>query len=234
MALRCLIIEDEPLAAEVLSDYIRQVPFLELLGHCHDAMAASGFLRKQSVDVLFLDLHLPGMKGFDFLKTLSARPQVIITTAFHQYALDGYDFDVVDYLMKPVEFARFLTAVNKLSDGSVAGNPAPARKPETHPFIFIYSDKKQVKVMLEEILYVESERDYLKIVQKDRTLIARQTMQEFEKLMPADHFLRVHRSYLVRREAINAFDSAHIEIGGKSIPIGRQYRDHVMQLLKQA
>src|SRR5215831_10999610 len=117
--LKCLIVEDEPLAAEVLTDYISQIPFLTAAGHCTDAMKALDFLRKESIDVMFLDLHLPGLKGFEFLNTLTDRPQVIITTAYHQYALDGYEYNVVDYLVKPIEFSRFLSAVNKLATKSV-------------------------------------------------------------------------------------------------------------------
>ena len=233
MTLKCLIVEDEPLAAEVLSDYISQVPFLVTSAHCTDAMKALDILKRQPVDVMFLDLHLPGVKGFEFLKTLSNRPQVIITTAYHQYALDGYEWDVVDYLVKPIEFSRFLSAVNKLAWTHAPEIKSEEEKPSgLRPHVFVYSDKKQIKIYLDEILIVESDKDYLKIVLKEKFLVIRQTMQEFEKHLPSKLFLRVHRSFLVSRDAISAFDSSHVELAGTSIPIGRQYREDVLKLLK--
>lgn len=232
MPLTCLIVEDEPLAAEVLTDYISQVPFLELVSHCTDALRALDVLRRQRVDVIFLDLNLPGLGGFDLIKTLPFKPQVIITTAYHQHAIDGYEWDVVDYLLKPIEFSRFLSSVNRLTDPASPAKRAGVPVQQYHPYIFVYSDKKQIKVPLDEVVYVESERDYLRIVLRDKTIITRQTMQEFEKMMPPNYILRIHRSFLVRKEAIMAFDSSHIEVAGKAIPIGRQYRDVVLAELK--
>src|SRR5215471_6561122 len=133
---KCLIVEDEPLAAEVLTDYISQVPFLTANGHCTDALKALDFLRKESIDVMFLDLHLPGLKGFEFLKTLNPRPQVIITTAYHQYALGSYEYNVVDYLVKPIEFSRFLSAVNKLLTKNV--RQENVLQEESRPYLFVY------------------------------------------------------------------------------------------------
>ena len=233
MPLICLIVEDEPLAAEVLSDYISQVPFLRLAGHCTDALKAMEFFRKNAVDVMFLDLHLPGIKGFDFLKTLASRPQVIVTTAYHQYALDGYEWNVVDYLVKPIEFSRFLAAVNKLKESAVSdvGNSKSGSAP-ARPFIFVHADKKEVKILLEEIMYIESERDYLRIVVPEKPIITRQTMNEFEKQMPPGQFIRVHRSFLVRRHAITAFNTTQIEVPGRIIPIGRQFREAVLSDLR--
>ena len=228
--LKCLIVEDEPLAAEVLTDYISQVPFLATAGHCTDALKALDFLRNQMVDVMFLDLHLPGVKGFEFLKTLTNRPQVIITTAYHQYALDGYEHDVVDYLVKPIEFSRFLSAVNKLS--TKKEEEKNLNRESLRPYLFVYADKKQVKIFPDEIIYVESEKDYLKIVLKEKSIVIRQTMREFEKQLLSNSFIRIHRSFLVNSNAITAYDSMHVEAGGKPIPIGRQYRDDVLNKLK--
>ena len=229
--LKCLIVEDEPLAAEVLTDYISQVPFLATAGHCTDAMQALDFLRNQPVDVLFLDLHLPGVRGFEFLKTITNRPQVIITTAYHQYALDGYEYDVVDYLVKPIEFIRFLSAVNKLSTKSV--REKNGLQPESlRPYLFVYTDKKQVKIFPDEIIYIESENDYLKIVSKEKSIVIRQTMRAFERQLLSNSFIRVHRSFLVNINAITAYDSMKLEAGGKSIPIGRLYREDVLNKLK--
>ena len=231
--LHCLIVEDEPLAAEVLTDYIGQVPFLTLTAHCTDAIKAMDLLKKHHIDVLFLDLHLPALKGFELLKTLTHRPQVIITTAYHEYALQGYEWNVVDYLVKPIEFSRFLAAVNKLSLEKKDLNDAePKISSPGRSSLFVYADKKQVKIFLDEILFVESEKDYLKIVLKEKPVIIRQTLQEFEKLLPSKSFLRIHRSFIVNIDAVKAFDAAHVEISGKSLPIGRQFKDLVVKKLK--
>ena len=160
------------------------------------------------------------------------RPQVIITTAYHQYALEGYEWNVADYLVKPVEFSRFLTAVNKLAVNTTSeAKPVSSKDPLLRPFLFVYTDKKQVKIFPDEILYVESERDYLRIVLKSKTVIIRQTLQDFEKLLPS-YFIRTHRSFIVNSQAIDAYDAVHIEVAGKSIPIGRQFKDDVLRKLQ--
>lgn len=229
--LQCLIVEDEPLAAEVMTDYISQVSFLSLSASCTNAMEALEVLRSRSVDVIFLDLHLPGIKGFELLKTLPHRPQVIITTAYHEYALQGYEWQVVDYLVKPIEFSRFLAAVNKLSMTDDV-KKAMASDGASRPYLFFNADKKQVKVWLEEILFIESQKDYLKIVSKNKTIITRQTMQELEQTLPSE-FQRVHRSYIVSIKAVDAFDASQLEIAGQKIPIGRLYREQVFMKLKK-
>lgn len=232
MVLQCLIIEDEPLAAELLSDYIGQIPFLAVASQCTDALKGMDVLKSQPIDVIFLDLHLPGIKGFDFLKTLQRRPQVIITTAYQQYALQGYEFHVTDYLVKPIEFSRFLAAVNKLQVSTANALPAEAEV-SSRPYIFVYADKRKVKIFTADILFAESERDYLKIVTKEKTIVVRQTMQEFEKQLSTGNFMRVHRSFLVNLDLVEAFDSGQLEVAGKTIPVGRQYRNEVMKKLDQ-
>jgi DNA-binding LytR/AlgR family response regulator len=229
--LQCLIVEDEPLAAEVITDYVMQIPFLSLAGTCTNALQALEMLRKKKIDVIFLDLHLPGIKGFELLKTLTHRPQVIITTAYHEYALQSYDWQVIDYLVKPVEFSRFVSAVNKLKATREVAVTAPAPAPPR--FILLYADKKSVRVAAEQILYVESEKDYMKVVTDEKTIVVRQTLQELEEMLPPDLFVRVHRSFLVAKNRVTAFSALLLEIGGKTIPIGRQYRDQVLAILKQ-
>lgn len=231
--LQCLIVEDEPLAAEVLMDYIRQVPFLNFLEWCSDAVKAMDILRQKPVDVIFLDLHLPGIKGFELLKTLTHKPQIIITTAYHEYALQGYEWQVVDYLVKPIEFSRFLQAANKLSSPTIQ-NHATENVVSKHPgYLFVSSDKKQVKVLLSEILYIESQKDYLKIVTKSKTIVVRQPMHEMEKLLPAADFIRIHRSYIVARAAIESWDASEVEVRGQMLPIGRNYREEVLKLFRE-
>lgn len=231
--LHCLIVEDEPLAAEVLTDYVRQVPFLNFLSWCSDAVKAMQVLREQHVDVIFLDLHLPAIKGFELLKTLSHKPQIIITTAYHEYALQGYEWQVTDYLVKPIEFSRFLQATNKLITPVALQQPSFASSVKPSGYIFVTADKKQVKILFAELLFIESQKDYLKIVMKNKTLVTRQTMHEMEQLLPAGQFIRIHRSYLVSKDAIEKWDAAEIEISGQSVPIGRNYREEVLKLLRE-
>ena len=154
---RCIIVEDEPLAVRVLVDYISQVPFLELQGSFKDALLATEYLRDNTTDLIFLDIHLPKLKGMAFLKTLVNAPDVIVTTAYHQYALEGYEMNVKDYLLKPIEFERFLVAVNKVRNAQVEKN-------EERDYIFLTIQKKKVKILFSEIVYIESQREYIKIV----------------------------------------------------------------------
>lgn len=230
--LHCLIVEDEPLAAEVLTDYVRQVPFLHFLEWCSDAVQAMQVLREQRVDVIFLDLHLPAIKGFELLKTLTHKPQIIITTAYHEYALQGYEWQVTDYLVKPVEFSRFLQAANKLVAPVEPQQPLSGSLVKTAGHIFVTVDKKHVKILFAEILFIESQKDYLKLVMKNKTLVIRQTMYEMEQLLPAGQFIRIHRSYLISKDAVEKWDAAEVEISGQALPIGRNYRGQVLKLMR--
>lgn len=222
--LRCLIVEDEPLAAEVLSDYIRDAPGLTLAGHCTDALYAMAFLQKQPVEVLFLDLHLPKLKGFDFLRALPNPPQVIITTAHHEYALEGYELNVVDYLLKPIEFGRFLKAVQKLAPPTAVEQPSPT---PTASFFF-NEGKKRIKVDAADILYVESLKEYVRIVLPHRSVVTKMQIGALEALLGDEAFMRIHRSFLVARRKVEAYSANEVEIGGKQLPIGRSYQEQVL------
>ncbi|SEN32167.1 two component transcriptional regulator, LytTR family [Chitinophaga rupis] len=229
----CLIVEDEPLAAEVLSDYIQQVPFLQLQGICSDAIYAMEILQKEKVDVVFLDIHLPKLKGMQFIKALKEPPQIIITTAYQEYALQGYELNVVDYLLKPIEFSRFLMAVNKVQKpAAVSPATAAAATPErTH--LFFNVSKKMVKVYLDEILYIESMKEYIRIVTRDKTILTKFQLGQIEELLAKNNFLRVHRSFIVAKNKIDAFTATDVEINGAPIPIGRSYKELVMRVLEQ-
>lgn len=224
--LKCLVIEDEPLATEGLEEFIRQVPMLEFAGACGDALAALDFLKNNRVDVLFLDIHLPKLKGLDFLKTLQQPPQVILTTAYHQYALKGYELNVVDYLLKPFGFPRFLAAVNKLKTSEkVVPNESPVTNPQSPVFHFFNENKRQVKVFNDEILYVESLKEYVKIVQTDgKSTVTRFQLGELEAHLHDPNLLRIHRSYLVAKDKITAFSATEVEVGKAVLPIGRSYQ----------
>lgn len=222
--IKCIIIEDEPLAAKVLKDYISQVPFLNLLGVFKDAISANEFISDNQIDLMFLDIHLPKLKGMAFLKTLKKPPAVIITTAYHQYAIEGFDLNVTDYLLKPYEFERFLTAVNKVK-------AAQKRQPgDEKDFIFLTIQKKKVKILFSELLYIESQREYIKIVTLKRTYLAKLSTHEIEKMLPSNLFKRIHRSFIVSLNKIDTYTSEKVEINGVSIPIGRDYRGVIEKL----
>lgn len=226
----CIIVEDEPLAVEILEDYIREIPFLRLKKVCNDALAAMEVLKGGDIHLMFLDLHLPKLKGLDFLKTLQHPPAVIITTAYHEYALTSYEYNVLDYLLKPIEFSRFLTAVNKLKP---VEKPAPVKEVDTdRQHLFFNVNKKMVKVYLDEILYIESVREYVRINTTTATLVTKMPISQLEDLIPKSQFLRIHRSFIVALDKIDAFSASWVEIKEFELPIGRSYKELVATRLR--
>src|SRR5689334_14290397 len=224
----CIIIEDEPLAVKVLSDYISQVHFLELQATFKDAILATDWLRHNNTNLIFLDIHLPKLKGMAFLKTLQHPPAVIITTAYHQYAVEGFDLNVTDYLLKPFEFERFLVAVNKLKT-THPQKPQP-KEPETKDFIFLNIQKKKVKILFSEIVYVESQREYIRIVTTKKEYLTKMSTHEIESILPAHLFKRIHRSFIISISKIDSYTADMVDVSGVSIPIGRGYRDIIENL----
>ena len=227
--IKCIIVEDEPLATKILSDYIAQVPFLELQATFKDAILATDFLRNNTTDLIFLDIHLPKLKGMAFLKTLVSPPAVIITTAYHQYAVEGFNLNVTDYLLKPFEFERFLVAVTKVKTLQTE-KWKPGEHEEKKDFIFLNVQKKKVKILFSEILYIESQREYIKIVTTKREYISKMSTHEIESLLPAHLFKRIHRSFIVSVSKIESYTAEMVEMNGISIPIGRGYRDVIENL----
>jgi len=223
----CLIVEDEPLAAEILADYIAQIPFLVCKGVCRDAIFALQFLQKEKVDVLFLDIHLPKIKGLDFLRTLAKPPQVIVTTAHRDYAIDGYELNVADYLLKPISFNRFLSAVNKINtktpDGFLSKQPI---------HLLVNINKKRIKILLQDILFIESRREYIHVVTNESSFVTKLTISEAESQLENTKLLRVHRSFIAAMDKVTAFNAAAVEINNHKIPIGRSYRTAVQNALK--
>ena len=221
--IKCMIVEDEPLAVKVLTDYISQVPFLVLQGTFKDAILATDYLRHNHTDLIFLDIHLPKLKGMAFLKTLTHPPAVIITTAYHQYAVEGFNLNVTDYLLKPFDFERFLIAVTK-----VKTSQTEKQKPESleiKDFIFLNVQKKKVKILFSEIVYIESQLEYIRIVTVSKEYISKMSTHEMEDLLPANLFKRIHRSYIISISRIESYTAEMVEVNGVSIPIGRGYRD---------
>jgi DNA-binding LytR/AlgR family response regulator len=228
----CIIIEDEPLATEVLQDYIRQVPFLKLTCSCSDAFYAMEALQKFDIDLMFLDMHLPRMKGLDLIKVLKKPPKIIITSAYQEYALQGYEFNVIDYLLKPIEFSRFLMAVNKMEQSKEIILPARSSPiPAERVYLFFDVSKKKVKVYLDEILYIESMKEYIRVNTKNKSVLTKFKLCQVEELLSENNFLRIHRSFIVAKDKIEAFSATEVEVGGKQLPIGRSYKELVMGVL---
>jgi DNA-binding LytR/AlgR family response regulator len=223
----CIIVEDEPLAAEVIKDYILQVPFLELKGICTDALYAMDLLQKEKIDLVFLDIHLPKLKGLDFVKALKKPPQIIITSAYQEYALQGYELNVVDYLLKPIEFSRFVMAVNKVKERGPA-EALPLAAVTERAALFFNVSKKRVKVYIDEILFIESLKEYIRITTKDKSILTKFQLGQIEEMLAKNGFLRIHRSFLVAKNKIDAFSATDVEISGKQIPIGRSYKEVVI------
>jgi DNA-binding LytR/AlgR family response regulator len=230
----CIIVEDEPLAAEVLADYIKQVPFLQLKKICSDAIYAVEELQNHKIDLIFLDIHLPKLKGIEFLESLKHPPLVIITSAYKDYALEAFDLNVIDYLLKPIRFNRFLKAVNKLTDHRIITGPSELQISESERlYLFFNVGKKKIKINLDEILYIESLRDYIRITAKDKTIHTKFQLSEIEDLLENNNFLRVHRSFIVAKDKITAFTATDVEINNKQIPIGRSYKELVINMLER-
>jgi two-component system, LytTR family, response regulator len=235
--IRCLIIDDEPLAREIIRRYIGDVPMLQLGGECSNAVQAMAFLQRQPVDLVFLDIRMPQLTGTDFLRILKNPPKTILTTAYSDYALEGYELDVVDYLVKPVRFDRFLKAVNKAFP--VNGSPQDINKPamenveekRNDSFVYFRADRKMVKVMLNDILYIESMKDYVKVFTLQGVIITKQSITSVEAMLPAKLFVRSHRSFIVAVDRIKSFTNELIEIDKAEIPIGKLYRNGVMKIL---
>lgn len=219
--IKCIIVEDEPLAVKVLTDYISQVPFLELAGSFKDALRAAEYLRNNQPDLIFLDIHLPKVKGMAFLKTLAQPPAVIVTTAYHQYAVEGFELNVTDYLLKPFAFDRFLQAVNKVR------GPAEYAK----EYLFVNVQHKKVKIWFSDVLYIESQREYIKVVTTKTSYVTKIGTQEIEILLPAKRFRRVHRSFIVAVDKIESYAAGFLEMAGTSVPVGRAYKEQVEKWL---
>jgi len=226
---RCIIVEDEPLAVKVLTDYIGQVPFLELQATFKDAILATEWLRNNSTDLIFLDIHLPKLKGMAFLKTLINPPSVIITTAYHQYAVEGFELNVRDYLLKPIEFERFLVAVNKVKTKANSPQHLITNNEEKN-HLFLNIQKKKVKILFSEIVYIESQREYIKIVTTKKEYFSKMSTNEIENILPHHLFKRIHRSFIISINKIESYTAEEVEVSGVVIPVGRGYRDIIDKL----
>jgi two-component system, LytTR family, response regulator len=232
--LTCLIVEDEPLARNLLTEYVSKVSDLRLVEACSSPLVALEILRKQHIDILFLDIQMPELTGISFLKVLKNKPLVILTTAYSQYALEGYEHDVVDYLLKPITFERFLRAVDKVNQRVHSPSrtvPETLQKP-ADDFVFVKDGTKLVKIQLSDILYVEGLKDYVAIHTKSQKVVTLQRMKSLEDQLPADRFIRIHHSFIVAVHAIDAVHKGEVKIGTAMLPVSESYRKSFREFIE--
>ncbi|HPD95293.1 MAG: response regulator transcription factor [Bacteroidales bacterium] len=230
MKLNCIIIDDEPLAISVLQGYLERIPGIEVVETFNSAVPVFEYLQEHPIDFMFLDIEMPNLTGIEFVKCLQNPPLVVIISANRDYAIEGYELSVVDYVLKPLTFERLVKAVNKIFEASNLKNLKSMLAAETD-YIFLRENKKNVRVKIDEILYIESIKDYVKVVTTSKTVVTKQSLSNFEELLNPNEFVRVHRSFIVAKKHIDAFSLASVEVGEVEIPIGRLYKENAVRRL---
>lgn len=233
MKMRCLLVDDEPPALKILESYVGSMDSLEIAGICHNAFEAMNILQHKQIDVMFLDINMPRLLGTEFFRSLRNPPKVIFTTAHRDYALEGYELDAVDFLLKPISLERFFKAVSKLTRNEDLQKHSEKEvfAPNANSFLYFRSERKMNKVMLNEIIYVESLKDYVRIFRSTgKPLLVKQSMSSLEEMLPDNQFVRIHRCYIIAIDKVTAFTNQDVEIGGIEIPIGRLYSHHIARL----
>jgi len=234
MAIRCFVIDDEPLATDLMADYIGRLPDLELVGVSNSPTQGLQHLQQTQVDVIFLDIQMPRLTGFDLLRPLGYRPKVIFTTAFREYALESYEFDVLDFLVKPISFERFLQSVGKIyrfSQNSLTAQEVITTPKTDKQYQYFKVDKEMVKLFLDDILWIESLKDYVRVHTKSGPLVSYLRIGYLEEKLPPDRFIRIHKSFIISLDHIHAISSNYIRIGNEEIPIGRIYKNKLDNLI---
>lgn len=241
--IKTLIVDDEPLALDVLETYVDQIPDLELVCKCSNALEANEFLTKNEVDLMFLDIEMPKLGGLEFLKILKDPPYIVITTAYPNYAVEGFELNVLDYMLKPISLERFMKCINKVREKIESGKARTqstsnaSNDNSSEDYIFIKSDKKFIRIHYSEIKYIEGLKDYVIIRTNEGRIIALQTMKSLEKKLPSDSFIRVHRSYIININCVDAVVGNTIEMTEdgklKMIPIGKNYKDDLVKIIEE-
>lgn len=228
--LHCIIADDEPVARKILQEFIEQTPFLELSAQFENAIKAQAWLQQNNADLLFLDIEMPKMKGLDYLRKYDVKPLVILTTAYTEYALEGYELDIIDYLLKPIAFHRFVKAVQKAKDYlDLKENTSNVNS--SH--LFVRSDKRIERIMLADICYIESMGNYVKIITEQKKVLAYLTLKGIEAQLPSANFIKLHQSYLVNFSKIESLEGNSVKIKDAMLPVGRHYRDALMQMINE-
>ena len=232
---RCLIIDDEPLAIKLIKTHLGKLDSFEIAGECRSALKAVEYLQREKIDLMFLDINMPEINGLDFLKSIPDPPYVIITTAYREYAIEGYDLDVVDFLLKPISFERFLKAINRYCSRS---RKVEVKSADIHTssqemkFIYIQDGKNIFKILYDDVLYFEGYGEYVKVITAGKNYIVRDSLTEFEHKFSTDYFIRIHKSYIINTQKITGFNAIQVILKNTQLPIGRMYREKVMSILK--
>ncbi|MBK9637162.1 MAG: response regulator transcription factor [Bacteroidetes bacterium] len=227
--LKCIVVDDEPLAQEVLERYLQNIREIEVVTTCSNALEAFEVLNHEAIDLMFLDISMPVISGLDFLRSLHKAPAVIITTAHPDFALQGYDLDVVDYLVKPVSMERFMKAVNKAIERVRV--PLPVARVAQPDYMFVKSDQKLIRINFADIHYIEGMKDYVKIFTNEKMIVTLHTMKFFEANLPSDQFIRIHKSYIANSSSIKSISGNELELHQNRLPIGSSYKENLMKMI---
>jgi len=232
MTLNCLIVDDEPIARDILRTYISQVPYLKLAGECSDAFEAMLVINRQPVDLIILDINMPRLSGLDMLRTLKKYPAIIITSAYPEYALEGFELSVTDYLLKPFSFPRLVQATEKVLAAANHSSSSVASTGEKEDFLMVKSDKKLTKVFFNEIIYVEAYGNYIFIYRDQDRIMSKQTLTQFEEQLPGSRFVRIHKSYIISLQSVKFLEGNEVSVGTKKLPVGKVYKDDLLKKLQ--
>lgn len=229
--INCLVVDDEPVAREIIEEHLNRIDTFRLAGSCKNALEAFKMINTSSIDLIFLDINMPEISGLSFAKSINKNIKVIFTTAYREYAIDGFDLQAVDYILKPISFERFLQAVNKFLDENtrIKSNQYEELKAEKIDYLFVRSERKMVKINFADIEFIESLSDYIKIHLSDKTVVTRETISNIEVKLPPAHFIRTHRSFIVALSKIESFNNENIDVGKREIPISRSYKEDVLK-----
>lgn len=231
--MNCIALDDEPLALDIIEAYVKKHPELNLIARCNNAEEASKVLNSQHIDLMFLDIQMPGVTGLNFVRSLKNKPLFMFTTAYSEYAIDGFELDAIDYLLKPIAYDRFEKAIEKAKEYyTIKNNSGLTESDLENDFIFVKANQQLIKLAYGEILYVEAFADYVKIFLNDRKIVTLQTMKKMEAKLPSDIFSRVHRSFIVNRKALQSFSTSVCEVNGEKIPVGKNYKNDFIKLMR--